>query len=260
MLEFAEKIQNLCEHGQAFVSITLVGIRGSAPQVEGAKMIVTEEGLYWGTVGGGKIEAHCIRKAQQLLLERGETSMFTWNLQKDIGMTCGGEVKLFFDVHIPENWTIAIFGAGHLSQELVRVMSSWDARVIVVDSRKEWIAKLPKAPHIKTYCMEKPEEIVEQLPEKAFIISMTKGHSSDVPILEKALKNYEKFSMIGVIGSDQKAMRIKEELITRGVTQLQGEHLISPLGLPIGNNKPFEIAISISAQILAVRDGIELNL
>src|SRR5262245_11101363 len=113
MLELAGHVQKLFSSRRDFVCVTLIQIKGSAPQVEGAKMLVTSEGLYWGTIGGGKIEAHSIKYAMSLLKSEGSSHAMQWNLQKDIGMSCGGEVTMFFDVNRPLSWNLAIFGAGH---------------------------------------------------------------------------------------------------------------------------------------------------
>ena len=109
-------VQELVDSGRSFVTVTLLAIRGSAPQVVGAKAIVTSDGIESGTVGGGKIEAAAIAQSQRLLSAEKAPSgeMVTWNLQTDVGMTCGGEVKLFFEVHTRNAWPIVV---------LVRAMS-----------------------------------------------------------------------------------------------------------------------------------------
>src|ERR1043165_8663321 len=93
------------------VTVTVVDTMGSVPQDRGAKMIVTSEGLRFGTVGGGKVETKAIAEAQQMI--RGEiaenTRFVQWNLAKDVGMTCGGIVKLYFEAHNARRWQIWIF-------------------------------------------------------------------------------------------------------------------------------------------------------
>ena len=98
-IELFAKVQELLRAGTPFVLVTLVSIKGSAPQDLGAKAIITREGILQGTVGGGKLEAKAIRYAQQMLEESPEDAkqLCTWNLQLDLGMTCGGEASMFFD-------------------------------------------------------------------------------------------------------------------------------------------------------------------
>src|SRR3954462_3164833 len=114
MPTFFDAMNDLMAAEVALVVVTVVDTMGSVPQDRGAKMIVTHEGLRFGTVGGGKVETKAIVQAQAML--RGETAEPTncaqWNLNKDVGMTCGGIVKLFFESHNVGRWKIVVFGAG----------------------------------------------------------------------------------------------------------------------------------------------------
>lgn len=260
MLELARKVEGLALEGRPFVLVTLTGIKGSAPQVEGAKMLVTSEGLHWGTVGGGKIEAHCIRYAREQLELGAAPHARSWNLQRDIGMSCGGEVSLFFDTHQGALWRIAIFGAGHISQELCRVLQGWSCRVSVFDTRAEWLERLPKGGNIVAKLSQSLEAEVASLPAGTYLLSMTQGHDSDLPVLRKAFADPGRFPLLGVIGSQVKAVRLRRELVEGGIQPAEVERLACPLGLPLGNNTPAEIAISICAQLLALRDKASFSL
>lgn len=96
---------------------------------------------------------------------------------------------------------------------------------------------------------------VQNLPAGCFLLSMTQGHSTDLPVLKAAFERAASLALIGVIGSDVKAKKIKTELQEQGVSADLVSRLACPLGLPIGNNTPPEIAVSICAQLLTVRDG-----
>lgn len=235
------------------VIVTLVGIRGSAPQELGAKMLVTEKGLSFGTVGGGKIEAYCIKVAAELLKNKSLPQMGTYNLQKDIGMTCGGEVSLFFDTQFFSKWSVAIFGAGHVSQELCRVMQTWSCHIQVFDTRKEWLDKLPDSFNIRKVHTDSMASHVSTLPDGSYVMSLTQGHAADVPVLEAALKQFQRFSFLGVIGSQLKGEKIKSELKKLGIIDQALERLHCPIGLDFGDNTPPEIAISIAAQLLTYK-------
>ncbi len=259
MVHFAQQLNDLSLKQQPFVIVTLTDIKGSAPQILGAKMIVVDKGLHWGTVGGGKIEAHCIKYAQGLLASNGESVTQSWNLQTDIGMSCGGAVTMFFEIVKPQAMNIAIFGAGHVSQELCRVLSTWNASIQVYDTRAEWLEKLPSSANINKKLSVKLADEVPTLPEGSFIVSMTMGHATDVPVLVQALKQPGRWKFVGVIGSDVKAKKIRNELKEHGVSSECIDKLVSPLGLPLGNNTPSEIAISIAAQLIAVRDNLSFQ-
>lgn len=243
--------------GRSMVVVTMTDNRGSAPQDVGARMIVGTEGLVFGTVGGGKIEKRCLDEAQKLLSikERVPAQSLTWNLQKDIGMSCGGEVTMFFEVHRPqERWHVAIFGAGHVSQELTRLLFKLDCQLTVIDPRVEWLDKLPPATdRFKKICTDDMKSVLDSLHKDSFVAMMTMGHSFDAPILERALKEFS-FPFLGVIGSKQKRNRLESELKEKGVSPEKIKSFHCPLGEEFGSNAPAEIALSMIAQLLKERD------
>lgn len=247
-----EACSKLESESRSFVMVTMTAVRGSAPQDVGAKMLVTKEGLFFGTIGGGKVELAAIKKSQGIL-EEDQTSpeTVTWNLQRDIGMSCGGEVTLLFEQHALSSWPIVIFGAGHVAQALTRLLSFLNCQVTCVDSREEWIAKLEgvKGIHHPT-----PKDVVSKFSPKSFFLCMTMGHAHDVPILVEIFKHAPDCPYVGVIGSVVKGVKIKKELKELGVSESFLQKLRVPMGLPIGNNKPWEIAISIAAELLQTRD------
>lgn len=257
LTQFCETFLQLKTDGVGMVVVTMTHARGDAPQEVGARMIVGKEGILFGTVGGGKIERRCLDVALEMLKAPGPVhpQEFTWNLQKEIGMTCGGEVSMFFEVQrAEEEWIIAIFGAGHISQELTRVLLRLDCHVTVVDSRSEWLDKLPESPRLKKLHTADMAAVVEALPPHAYIASMTMGHSTDLPVLQKALT--KNFPYLGVIGSPTKRLRIEKDLIGLGFSETRVKDFFCPMGESFGNSVPAEIAISVVAQMLKVRGEI----
>jgi len=258
MPTFFEAAFELEKNQQSFVVVTLVSGRGHVPQDPGAKMIVTSEGLHFGTVGGGKVEARAISFAQGFLSEsESEPRTIVWNLQKDISMTCGGEVTYLFEKHANDAWVVRIFGAGHVAQALVRVMSELPVSLTCVDTRDEWLEKLPKnQANLKIFRSDNLSTWVDSEVQSSdeFFVSVTQGHSTDVPVLEALFRRFPTPKYIGVIGSTTKGIKIRAELEARGISKTQLEQLRVPIGLDIGTNHPGEIAISIAAELLKVRD------
>ncbi len=264
ILDHIRRLKRLMDAEIPFVVVTLVAVRGSAPQIVGAKAIVTLDGIETGTVGGGKIEAAAIRHAQQLLEndkpvdEHGHdpgARLATWNLQTDIGMTCGGEVQLFFEVHTAVSWPIVVFGAGHVAQALIPMLMNLNCQVTCIDSRPNWLGKLPEHPKLKIRCLENPSDAVRQQPSNAFFVLMSRGHSTDLPVLAEILAT-RNARYVGVIGSQQKASVLRRNLSERGIAPHKIESFVCPIGLPIGNNTPPEIAISVVAQLIQQRDEL----
>lgn len=255
---FYEQLVALERAGRAFVLVTLVESLGSVPQDTGAKILVTSAGLHVGTVGGGRVEAKAVALALELLAANTAAPRFVeWTLKGDVGMTCGGAVKLYFEPHPSGGaaWTIAIFGAGHVAQALVPVLTPLSCRIAVFDSRAEWLEKMPHARNVTATHIADLAPAIDMLPLDTFLLCMTQGHQTDRPILHRALTTCD-FPFIGVIGSDSKAEILRRELIAGGLAPERAACFHCPVGLPFGSNHPHEIALSIAAQLLTERDRL----
>lgn len=242
--------------GRACVVVTILQVRGSVPGVAGAKAVVTREGLAAGTLGGGRVEAKAITEAQRLLDADAVGIMeHCWNLQRDAGMTCGGEMRFLFEMVRPRApWKIVIFGAGHVAQEVAALLARLACTVHVIDTRAEWLARLLQAENITPHCVQDYTEGLELVTEACFVLSLTQGHSTDRPVLREILRRFPRVSFLGVIGSAAKRAVLLRELGEDGVGRELLERLTCPVGLPIGSNEPAEIAVSIVAQLLERRD------
>ncbi|HEY3757065.1 MAG TPA: xanthine dehydrogenase accessory protein XdhC [Opitutaceae bacterium] len=250
-----EELTALERDGVPFVLVTLVETLGSTPQDAGAKMIVLADGLHGGTVGGGRIEAQAIAEAQKLLSAGATAPQFAnWSLKGDVGMTCGGSVKLYFEPHrSAAAWPIVIFGAGHIAQALLPVLLPLRCRLTLFDTRPEWLDRLPAARNLSARCIENLADQIPGLPDNAFVLFMTRGHATDRPGLQRALAE-RNFPFVGVIGSEAKAAILRREMIADGLPEARAAQFHCPLGLDFGTNDTHEIALSIAAQLLTVRD------
>ena len=258
MSDFFAQLQALLAGGAPFVAVTVVHTVGSVPQDQGAKMLVTREGLHSGTVGGGRVERKAIEEAQRLLgadaAERG-LHFVEWNLKRDVGMTCGGSVKLYFEAFNLVRWRIVVFGAGHVANALVRLLVELDCHVTCFDTREEWLARLPDSPRLsRVLSTDLPAEVAG-LPDDAFVLLMTMGHATDRPILVEILRT-RAFPYLGVIGSAAKAARLKKDVVEAGLPAELRDAFYCPVGLDVGGNHPVEIAVSITAQLLQRRDAV----
>lgn len=253
-------IERLRNDGTAFCVATIVEARGSIPQEVGARALFTVEGLAGGTIGGGRIETWAAEVAAELLA--GDPSVRTCvrrlNLHRDIGMTCAGEVTVYIEVYRPDaDWTIAIFGAGHVAQKLCRFLVELDCTVLCFDPREEWLARLPAAPNLRASRVDSYVEGVTALPPDASVIVMTMGHETDRPVLAALAAAGPPPPYLGVIGSDSKAAILRRELRDAGVAADFVDSIVCPLGDKIGNNTPAEIAVGVLAQLVRRRRGTE---
>lgn len=253
---FIRKMEGLQHEGVPCCVVTLVDARGSIPQIVGARAIFTAQGLTHGTVGGGTLERIAEKKARELLEDNGalRTHFQRYNLQKDLGMTCGGELALFFEVHRPElDWNIVIFGAGHVAQTLCRFLVELDCRVVCVDTRAEWLERLPHSDKLTACRVDDYCEGIDRIVPGADVILMTMGHGSDLPILRAIEKRRPPIAHLGLIGSDAKSGIVRRQLAADGIPSGFIDAIICPLGDKLGDNTPGEIAVGIVSQLLRLR-------
>jgi xanthine dehydrogenase accessory factor len=261
--ELQTEIEKLDIAATPFCVVTIVDGRGSIPQIIGAKALFTGEGLHFGTVGGGRLEVKCQEKVRELLAAKPavRNAFVRWNIQRDVDMTCGGEVALYFEVYRPENaWNIVVFGAGHVAQKLCRILVELDCRVICVDTRKEWLEKLPVSERLEICHVDDFTDGVARIAPTDTVILMTMGHSSDVPVLKKIHKAGLNLPFLGMIGSDSKAKIVRKELRDDGVAAGFVDAIVCPIGDPdVGDNTPPEIAVSVVSQLLRTRKAARVN-
>ena len=253
---FLREAERLQQEGVPFCVATIVDGRGSIPQIVGAKAMFTREGLLLGTVGGGALEVMCQNKAQELLAPGNDARNHfqRCNLQRDLGMTCGGEVALYFEVCRRElDWNISIFGAGHVAQTLCRFLIELDCYVVCVDTREEWLNRLPKSGKLRTCHVNDYRDGVGSIVPGADVLLMTMGHRFDVPVLREIEARKLEIATLGVIGSDAKSATLRKLLAESGVSRAFIDRIICPIGEKTGNNTPPEIAVAITALLLGRR-------
>ena len=257
-MTYFEALNDLAESGVPFVAVTVVDTLGSTPQDRGAKMLVTAEGRQFGTVGGGKIEARAIAEAQAMLADDAapQTRFHQWSLEKDIGMTCGGIVRVYFEAFNVTRWNIVVFGAGHVAAALVQILLTLDCRITCIDPRPEWLERLPASPKLRAVQTDDMPAEVAKIPDGSFVVLMTMGHTTDRPILIEILRS-RKFPYLGVIGSNAKAKRLRKDVVDAGLPEELTRAFFCPVGLEIGSNHPHEIAVSVAAQMIQMRDRRE---
>ncbi len=259
---FVERLAELSNSGVPFVCVTMVEAVGSTPQDAGSKMLVTAEGLVTGTVGGGRVEHQAIQHAQAMITRPTADSrqpianceLVEWNLKRDVGMTCGGSVKLFFETYNHSDWRVVVFGAGHVAGAVVECLGQLDCHVTCIDPRTEWLDRIRARARLRKIQSDEPRNVVAELPADAFVVCMTMGHATDRPILEEIFRQGRAFPFLGVIGSKAKRAVLMKELTAAGIPADKAGAFHCPIGLDLGTNQPGEIAISVVAQLIQERD------
>jgi xanthine dehydrogenase accessory factor len=250
------EMATLTEDGTPFVLVTVVESAGSTPRKAGAKMIVLPDGRTIDTIGGGKVEAQATVDALDCL-QRGISRVAEYELRATgehaLGMVCGGETKVFLEVHVPAK-TLVLVGAGHISQKLAPMAKMLDMRVVVVDSREE-LANESVFPDADEVVVGDQGDVGTLIPmtERSNVVIVTHGHIFDKEALRSVVSS--RAGYIGMIGSRSKVRTVLSQLEEEGVDPEALSRVYTPIGLDIGGQTPAEIAISILAEIIAVEHG-----
>jgi len=256
-LAWIETLSELRAASRPCALVTVTAIRGSAPREPGARMIVTDGSLFWGTIGGGNLEHLAIEHANSLL-ERGEqrSESVDYPLSEKAGQCCGGEVTLFFETFPWSQRRVTIFGAGHVGQALGGLAGYLRAQVLLIDSRDEaeLHPTLPAQRDFQVLFIDSPEEEIDALPATSLVLIMTHSHALDLEILTRALQRGT-FPYLGLIGSERKWARFRKRLEQRGFTAEQLDRVVCPIGLGRPSKEPAAIAVCVAAQLLGVLAG-----
>jgi xanthine dehydrogenase accessory factor len=163
-------------------------------------------------------------------------------------------VKLLFESYNHRDWRIVVFGAGHVAQALVRCLLLLECRVVCIDQREDWLAKLPNSSKLRAIQMTEPRAFVDDLKSDDSVLCMTMGHKTDRPILQAIFERQFQPRYLGVIGSQAKRKVLLRELHEDGIPDDVAKQFRCPIGLPLGTNQPGEIAVSIAAELIQCRD------
>jgi len=254
----ASIIQTLAEleaNGQAGVLCTIIETNGSTPRHEGSKMLVFADGSFTGTIGGGEIENRVREMAMQALKD-GKSRVLRYNMidpsRGDPGV-CGGTVEVFVEPFLPQP-TLVVVGGGHVGKAVAHLAHWLGFRVAVSDDRPEFCT--PEAnPDADLFYPVPMAELPEQMqinPYTYFVLT-TRGSAVDVAGLPALLASQAAF--IGVIGSRRRWVTTRKALLDAGVPEEQIKRVVSPMGLELNAETPEEIAVSIMAEIIMLRNA-----
>ena len=249
--------------GVPFCTVTVADARGSIPQEIGAKALMNRDGLVCGTIGGGRVEVRGCAKARELLAPdlKQRTLLERINLHKDVGMTCAGEMTLLYEVFRPDlEWNIAVFGAGHVSQKLCRLLIELECRVTCFDSRSERPDRLPQSARLERRLVKDFADGIHDIPRGAFVVVMTMVNPNGPPGVAGALRvRTPTWTLSACSVAILKAAIMRRELLAAGVEEAFVARIGCPLGEKIGDNTPSDIAVSILALLVRLRRKLADN-
>ena len=253
MREFYAEVARVEEAGRPIIMATVIESGGSTPRIAGARMLI-EMGRIVGTIGGGAIEQRVIEAAHALLATQGPaTELVSVHLVRDLAMCCGGKMSVFLEKNDPRP-RLWIFGAGHVGTEVAAAAHIAGFSVSVVDERAEWADPSRFPAEVEVHDAD-PIDFIKANPMGAedFVVVMTHSHPLDEAVLRAVAQRPLRY--LGMIGSRGKWARFRNRLSARGIDDAEIDRVRCPVGLDIAALTPGEIAISVAAQLVAVRRG-----
>jgi xanthine dehydrogenase accessory factor len=260
-MDLYEEIVRLRKDGRRGAVATIVNVRGSIPSFKTAKMLVRDDGSIVGTIGGGCVEAEVWQAAREVMeSERPRTLSFDLNNDPkyDTGLVCGGTLEIFVEPILPPA-DLYIFGAGHVAASLYKVARMAGFDVSIIDDRESY-ANRERFPEAQQVIAEDFDKAMAQIApgESSYIVIVTRGHRDDMRVLRWAVQTPARY--VGMIGSKRKTIGIFKELQKEGLPARLFDRVHAPVGLDIGAITPDEIAVSITAELIAKRRNVEREL
>jgi xanthine dehydrogenase accessory factor len=258
-MDLFEEIVRMRRAGQRGALATIVHTNGSIPSFESSRMLVREDGSTQGTVGGGCVEADVWAAAKEVMQKEAPRKLvFHLNNEAtyDNGLICGGTVEVFVEPILPQP-VVVLFGGGHVSTAVAKAAHAAGFGVTVVDDREAFAnaQRFPMAQEIYTSY----EEAFEKLQPNAsmYLVIATRGHKEDMRVLAWAVRTQARY--VGMIGSKRKVLSVYKALEKEDYRMDEFDRVYAPMGLEIGALSPEEIALSIAAELVAVRRNAETS-
>ncbi|HBZ00956.1 MAG TPA: hypothetical protein DEO84_06505 [candidate division Zixibacteria bacterium] len=252
-MEIFREIAEHLDSGRPFVLATLIKTAGSVPRDVGAKMIVFPDGTISGTIGGGNFEKMVIDDSLALFGSESSFILKNYLLEESgpdaTGMFCGGKAEVFLE-RFSRPDTLYIFGGGHIGRDLAKIALGLSFRIVVTDDRAEILAQYQKP--VETILTDAEFNLnFPEVDKNSYVVIVTHGHRCDREVLAMVINR--DCAYIGMIGSRTKISKTFAILEESGVEKAKLEKVHSPIGLDIGAEGPYEIAVAIAAEIIAAK-------
>ena len=249
-------LSDALKKGEEVALVTIVSSTGSTPQRVGAKMLVYADGRTVGTIGGGCYENDAFWKAREAITARKPVTL-SFELNDDFaqesGLVCGGQMEVFIEP-VEASPEVYVFGAGHVGYFVAKMAHDVGFRVHVVDDREKFANTERFGEGIDVLVEDIPSWVEQHpLPASAYAVIVTRGHRHDLDALRMLARQPLRY--LGLIGSKAKVKRIFDALREEGVLPDTLRPIHAPIGLDIGAITPQEIAVSIVAELIAVKHG-----
>ena len=259
-MDIYEKVSEIKKKGQDLVIVTVTDKEGMGPADIGKKMIVTDKGEHFGTIGGGSIELYAINRCKDVIASRqslsekyvlSDESVKVEESEVKLNMACGGKATLFYEFVGPKQY-VYIFGAGHCGKALSISLHNLGYFVTVIDPRAEVLSEIDKAVDKQILCNFETFINKNNIKENSFVVVGTPSHEHDFAVLDKIISEHINPKYFGMLCSKKKIAEYLSLLEKKYGKSLDLSNLYSPIGLDIGGVSPEEIAVSIASEIQSV--------
>ena len=250
-----KSIVELEEKNEAGALCTVVRSQGSTPRHASTKMLVYPDGRIRGTVGGGELENRVIQEALKAIQD-GAPRMLEYSMadpQRGDPGVCGGQVEVYVEPIVPKP-VLVVVGSGHVGKAVAHLAKWLGFRVAVNDDRPEFCnpEAVPDADEFYPVPMaELPAHL--KITPWTYLVLTTRGVVIDVPGLPALLDTPAAY--IGIIGSRRRWGETRKKLLAQGLSEEKLARVRSPMGLELNAETPEEIAVSILAEIIMLRQG-----
>lgn len=247
-----QEIEQIRREGSRAALCSIIHTKGSTPRKVGAKMIVLESGSIIGTIGGGNLEKEVIKNAL-LQIKKNEAKIFKHDLLYQHNMCCGGSVEIFIEPVEPMK-RLYIFGAGHTGQALAKLTKFTDFETFIIDDRQEYIEQLKNISGVNILHTDY-RKVLPTLPfnKETYCVILTYEHEIDRDILSFCIQ--KPYAYLGMIGSQRKIEITKKMFVDSGIANKKKlETVKMPIGLNINAETPEEIAVSILAEMINIKN------
>ena len=257
MSDVFSEIVKLRNAGRKGALATIIQVQGSIPSYECSKILIRDDGSIVGTVGGGCVEADVWSVAQDVMREEKPRRLhfnLNANPEYDTGLVCGGSLDIFIEP-ILATPTLYLFGGGHVSLSVSKVAGLAGFDIVVCDDRHAF-ANSERFPSAVATHSGDWEDFFAKIAtnDLSYILIATRGHKGDLDCLRWAVSTHARY--VGMVGSKRKLAEFFRVLAGEGVRAERLEQVHSPVGLDIGALTPEEIAVSIVAELIAVRRNV----
>jgi xanthine dehydrogenase accessory factor len=253
------EIVEIRSKGMRAALATIIVTKGATPRKDSSKMLVYEDGRRLGTIGGGFTEAE-VRREALLTLRTGKPKLLSFDLtgvdHEESALVCGGFMQVYVEPVLPDP-ILFIFGAGFVSRAVAEVARFAGFRIAVVDDRIE-NANPESFPHADDFYVGPWEAVFDRLPvnQSSYLFIATRGHQLDLLCLRFAVKSQARYT--GILGSSRKTQSLFDILEKEGIDPANFKRVFVPVGIDIAAETAEEIAVSLVAELIAIRKSLDI--